>query len=99
MILRLDSQEVMERFMWMLFPGLSVEIIRPKVDYGGLGIQTQYHMKIVKETNLRDCVGMFPSFPYDIWTPTQLSASEMPGDCLFGCFYYRVYLLLLFLNN
>ena len=43
-------------------------------------------MKIVKETNLRDCVGNFPSFPYDIWTPAQLSASEMPEDCLFGWF-------------
>ena len=71
--------------MWMLFPGLSVEIIRPKVDYSGLGIQTQYHMKIVKETNLRDCVGMFPSFPYDIWTPAQLSLKIVRlEDCLFG---------------
>ena len=60
MILRLDSQDVMERFLWMLFPGLAVEIIRPKVDYGGLGIQSQYHLKIAKETNFRDCVGMFP---------------------------------------
>ena len=94
MILRLDGQDIMERFMWMILPGLSLEIIRPKVDYGGLGVQMQYHMKFVKETNLRDCVGMFPSFPYDIWTPTQLSASQMPEDCLFGWFYFVTVLII-----
>ena len=84
MILRLDSQEVMERFLWLLFPGLSVELIRPKVDYGGMGLRSEYHLKVVKDTNVRDCVGMFPSFPYDIWTPAQLTAYQMPEDFLFG---------------
>ena len=86
MILRLDSQEAMDRFLWLLFPDLSVELSRPKVDYGGMGLRNEYHLKVVEDTNVRECVGMFPSFPYDIWTPAQLTAYQMLEDVLFGLF-------------
>ena len=44
MVLRLDSQEVMDRFLWLLYPGFTFELIRPTVDYGGLGIHNDYHL-------------------------------------------------------
>ena len=69
----------MDRFLWLLYPGFTFELIRPRVDYGGLGI-----LKAVKDTHLKDCIGVFAQFPYDIWTPAQLTAAQMPRDILFG---------------
>lgn len=83
MILRLDSQEIMDRFLRLLYPGFTFELIKPRVDYGGLEIPNDYHLKAVKDTHLKDCIGVFAPFPY-IWTPAQQSAAQMPRDFLFG---------------
>lgn len=58
-------------------------LIRPKIDYGGLGIHGDYHLKIVAETELKDCIGIFPTFPYEIWTAAQLITFPMIEDYLF----------------
>ena len=84
MILRFDTQDIMDRFVWLLYPVFTFELIRPKVDYGGLRIPNDYHLKAIKDTHIKDFIGVFPPFPYDIWTPAQLTAAQMPRDCLFG---------------
>ena len=60
------------------------ELIRPRVDYGGLGVCNDYHLEAFNDTQLKDCIGIFPPFPYDIWTPAQLTATQMSDDRLFG---------------
>lgn len=45
MVLRLDSEDVMDRILWLLSPSFTFELIRPKVDYGGHGIHVDWHLK------------------------------------------------------
>ena len=88
MILRFDTQNIMDRFVWLLYLGFTFELIRPRVDYGGLGITNDYHLKAVKATHLKDCLGVFPPFLYEIWTPAQLTATQVPRDSFFGLTFF-----------
>lgn len=66
MFLKLDMEEVMNIFLWLLYPSFVFELIRPRVCYGGLDIHDEYHLEIVATTELRDSIGVFPPFPFDI---------------------------------
>ena len=52
----------MDRFVWLLYPGFGFELIRPRVNYGGLGLCNDYHLEAVNDTQLKECIGMFPPF-------------------------------------
>ena len=89
MIFRLHTHEIMDRLVWLLYLGYTFELIRPWVGYGGLGIANEYHLETDKDTHLRVCLGVFPPFPYEIWTPAQLTSNQVPRDSLFGLILFE----------
>lgn len=77
MIVRLDSEEVMNMVCWLLYPTFTFKLIKSRIDYGGLNIHGEYHLKVVAYTELRDSIGEFPPFPYEIWIVAQLATANM----------------------
>lgn len=91
MVLRLDNEDIMDRFLWLLYPSFTFDLIKPKVEHDGLGSHGDYHLMIAADTELKDTIGFFPSFPYEIWTTAQLTTFAMTNDYLFGLFFSLYY--------
>lgn len=94
MVVRLDSDYAMERFLWLLYPGFAFELVNPRVSIGGLGIHAEYHLRVGRESQFRDTVAIFPPFPFDILTSTQLGSVNVPDrHILFGILIFLISLV------